>query len=58
MADYPDWPNLKSSTPGLVIPAKAVMHLSPDSQRVPAFAGATLIIIRSGGPQAHGYPSE
>jgi len=33
-------------TRGLVIPAKAGIHLSPDAQWVPAFAGTTLIFIR------------
>ncbi len=36
-----------------VIPAKAGIHLSPDPQWVPAFAGTTLICIRSGGRSAH-----
>ncbi len=36
-----------------VIPAKAGIHLSPDPQWVPAFAGMTLIFIRSGGRLAH-----
>ena len=37
-----------------VIPAKAGIHLCPDQQWVPAFAGTTLISIASSGPEAHG----
>ena len=40
-----------------VIPAKAGIHLSPNPEWVPAFAGTTAFVtlIPVGGPQAHGH---